>query len=225
MLDRTPSFAAIAGFLVVTLNGCEDLQARSFQSAACVTIGTPKPTVGYTYQHRDSNGTVSQFTQHWEEVTPTGSRLRIVRGAKVTIQVNEHHIEEDVSVIDATTSSDASGGVNSKTTFRPGVVGDPAFRACAGRSWPIHVVTARHSSAQGNASAPTYAGTLTIVALREAVTVPAGRFDTVHYIRTSTTPVGKSVDEYWKSIEHGVIVRHTSKGPTGVATEVLQAIR
>jgi hypothetical protein len=168
------TFAAIAGFLVVTLNGW-DLQARSFQTADCVTIGTPKPAVGYTYQHRDSSGTVSQYTQHWEELTATGSRLRIVRGATVTIQINEHHIEDDVSVIDATTSTDSRERVNSKTTFRPGVVGDPAFRACVGRSWPIRAATARHSSAQGNASAPTYAGTLKIVAIREAVTVPAGR--------------------------------------------------
>jgi len=214
MLIRALTVGIVTGFIVVPPQGGD-----------CVTIGTPKPTVGYTYQHRDSSGTVSQYTQHWDEVTPTGSRLRVVRGTNVTIQINEHHIEDDVSVIDATTSSDAGGRVTSKTTFRPGVVGDPAFRACAGRSWPIRAATVRHSSAQGNASAPTYAGTLTIVAIREAVTVPAGRFETVHYTRTQTTPVGKSVDEYWKSIDHGVIVKHTSKVPGGALTEVLQSIR
>jgi hypothetical protein len=201
------------------------LSAQTRSGTDCVTIGTPKPTLGYTYQHKDSNGAVSEYTTYWEEVTPTGSRHRTVLGKIVTVQVDQHHIEADVSVIDATTSSGADGRVISKTTFRPGVVADPAFRACAGRSWPIPASTAVHSSAGMNASAPTPAGTLTIVAIREAVTVPAGRFDTVRYTRTTMTPAGKSVDEYWKAIDQGVVVKHTATLPNGGATEVLQSIR
>ncbi len=52
------------------------------------------------------------------------------------------------------------------------------------------------------------------------VTVPAGTFDTVHYIRTS-----QSTDEYWKSLEHGVVVKHVATLPMGTMTEVLSAIR
>ena len=66
----------------------------------------------------------------------------------------------------------------------------------------------------------TPAGTLRIVAIREKVTVPAGTFDAVHYIRTS-----QSTDEYWKSLEHGVIVKHIGTLPTGVVTEVLLSIK
>jgi hypothetical protein len=67
----------------------------------------------------------------------------------------------------------------------------------------------------------THAGTLAIVAIPESVTVPAGTFETVRYTRTMATPVGPSVDEYWRSIEHGVVVKHTSTLPGGAATEVL----
>jgi hypothetical protein len=209
-----PLAAAVAAFLA----------AQSARAEDCVTIGTPKPSAGYTYQRRDANGTTSEYTNYWQEVTAKGSQVRTVRREAVTIQINEHHIEDDVSVIDRTTSRDALGRVEA-TTFSPGVVGDPAFRACAGRSWPIRSGTARHTSARTNASAQTYPGTLTIIGIREAVTVPAGRFETVHYIRTQTTPAGKSVDEYWKSTEHGVIVKHTSKLPGGASSEVLQSIR
>ena len=55
--------------------------------------------------------------------------------------------------------------------------------------------------------------------------MPAGTFDAVHYTRTMATPVGQSVEEYWKSIEHGVIVKHVSTLPAGAATEVLVSIR
>ena len=38
-------------------------------------------------------------------------------------------------------------------------------------------------------------------------------------------PVGPSVDEYWRSIEHGVVVKHTSTLPGGATSEVLVSIR
>ena len=129
-----------------------------------------------------------------------------------------------MSVIRAMSTGGAGAG-NTRTTFSPGVVGDPLFRACAGRSWPIPAVTARHSSSHGEHSATTYPGTLAIVAIREPVTVPAGSFQAVRFSRTGATPVGTSVEEYWKSIEHGVIVKHTSTLPGGASTAVLVSIR
>jgi len=42
----------------------------------------------------------------------------------------------------------------------------------------------------------------------------------VRYVRTS-----QSTDEYWKSIEHGVIVKHTGTLPVGTVTDVLVSIR
>jgi hypothetical protein len=79
----------------------------------------------------------------------------------------------------------------------------------------------RHlQSGQINASSGTPAGTLTIIAIRERVNVPAGQFDTAHYIRTS-----QSTDEYWKSIDHGVVVKHIAILTGAVVTEVLLSIR
>ena len=188
--------------------------------ANCVTIATPKPSVGYTYDHAESTGNRSQYTQHWESVTTTGSRVRVTGPRGTEIQVSEHHIVEDVMVLDRQSKTNAKGGVIDATAFRPGLVGDPAFRACAGRSWPIPSVTATYQSTQTKASAGTPAGTLKIVAIREKVTVPAGQFDTVHYIRTS-----QSTDEYWKSIDHGVVVKHIATLPRAVVTEVLVSIK
>jgi hypothetical protein len=141
-------------------------------------------------------------------------RLPVRRGTE--IQVSEHHIVDDVMVLDRQRKVNANGGVIDATAFRPGVVGDSAFRACAGRSWPIPSVTATYQSGQINASSGTPAGTLTIIAIRERVTVPAGQFDMVHYIRTS-----QSTDEYWKSIDHGVVVKHIATLTGAVVTEVL----
>ncbi len=186
----------------------------------CVTIATPKPALGYNYQHVESTGGKSHYTDHWESVTATGSRVRTTRGGAVSVQVNRHHIADDVAVLDETRRMNAQGGALESTLFRPGIVSDPAFRACAGRSWRIPSVTASYRSQQTTASAASPAGTLKIVAIRETITVPAGTFSTVHYIRTS-----QSVDEYWKSIEHGVVVKHIGRLPRAVVTDVLVAIK
>jgi hypothetical protein len=114
----------------------------------------------------------------------------------------------------------ARGGTVSSTTFAPALVSDPAFRACAGKSWPVTSVTATYQSGQQHGSAMTAAGTLTIIAIREKLTVPAGTFDTVHYKRTS-----QSVDEYWKSTAEGVIVKHIGTLPNFTVTETLQSIK
>ncbi len=194
-------------------------QARG-AAGDCVAIGTPKPMVTYVYQHTETRGKVTEMRTTWESVTDTGSRARTSGPQGVTVQVNEHHVVDDVAILAKSTKLDAKGTVIDTTTFRPGLVSDPAVRGCAGRSWPIPPVTATYKSAQANASAATPAGTLKIVAIRERVTVPAGTFDTVHYIRTS-----QSTDEYWKSIEHGVVVKHIATLPMGTMTEVLSAIR
>ena len=65
-------------------------------------------------------------------------------------------------------------------------------------------MTATFQSSATNASAETPAGTLRIVSIHERdQRFQQDSFDTVHYVRTS-----QSTDEYWKSIEHGVVVKH-----------------
>lgn len=186
----------------------------------CVSIGKPQPSVAYTYEHSESAGKGSRYTDQWESVTDRGSRVRVTRGNNTQLHANEHHVVDDVTVLDRTTKMSPGGGVIDSTAFRPGIISDLAFRACAGRSWPIRPVTASYQSDRNKASAQTPVGILRIVAIREAITVPAGKFETVHYIRTS-----QSTDEYWKSIEHGVVVKHVGRLPGGVVTEVLLSIR
>jgi hypothetical protein len=193
---------------------------QSIVPADCVTIAVPKPSVGYTYEHVESTGNQSRYTQHWESVTATGSRVRVTGPRGTEVQVSEHHIDDDVMVLDRQSKLDANGSVIDATAFRPGIVGDPAFRACAGRSWPIPSVTATYQSGQRKASAKTPTGILKIIAIREKVAVPAGQFNTVHYIRTS-----QSTDEYWKSLDHGVVVKHMATVRGAVVTEVLVSIK
>jgi hypothetical protein len=207
-------------FVAAALAAGSLISAQGAAAPDCVAIAKPKPTVVYTFQYVQSTGTPTQTTQQWESVTDTGSKVRITGPAGLEIQVNEHHIVNDAMVLDRTTKQNGNGGMIAATSFTPGLVGDPAFRACAGQQWPIPSVTATYRSSQNNASAQTQAGTLRIVAIRERITVPAGSFDTVHYIRTS-----QSVDEYWKSTAHGVIVRHIAKTGGVTVTETLQSIK
>ena len=225
VLQRILTTAAAGGLVATVLAAPPALAQGVRQTGDCVIIGKPRPAAAYIYERTDQRGSVTEYTRHWDELTATSSRQRMLRGSSAITIVTEHRIEDDVSVIAVVTSSDPGGAGNSRTTFQPRVVGDPAFRACAGRSWAIDAVNARHSFAQGEHSAPTYAGTLQIVAIRESVTVPAGTFPAVRYIRTMATPVGQSVEEYWKSIEHGVVVKHVSTLPGGDSTEVLVSIR
>jgi len=199
------------------------IAARSRQNATapdCVSIGKPRPSVGYTYELTQPAGVRSQFTSYWDDISETASRVRIVRANGTVIQANEHHIADDVLLLDKTSQLSATGAVVATTVFRPGLVGDTGFRACAGRSWPIPSVTASYQSSQTKASSPTPAGTLRIVAIHEAVTVPAGTFQTVHYIRTS-----QSTDEYWKAIDQGVVVKHVGTLPSAVVTETLVSVK
>ncbi|HEY7286105.1 MAG TPA: hypothetical protein VH497_11710 [Vicinamibacterales bacterium] len=196
------------------------VSAQRASASDCVTIAVPKPTATFVYQHTEPGGRATRVSNTWDRFNETGSRLRAEGPAGVFVQVNAHHIENDVVVLDGTSKLGPSGNPIDSTTFKPGLIAEPAFHACAGQSWQIPPVTATFQSSQTNTSASTPAGTLKIVAVRERVTVPAGTFDTVHYVRTS-----QSTDEYWKSIEHGVIVKHTGTLPAGTASEILLEIR
>lgn len=189
-------------------------------SADCVTIGTPKPTASYVIQHSESTGKTTTVTQVWESVTETGSRMKWTGPAGNWIQVTEHRIVDDVSVLDRTSKLDLNGALTEATSFRPGIVGDPAFRACAGRTWQIPAVTALFQSGTLKVTQQTPPGSLRIVSIRERVTVPAGTFDAVRYVRTS-----QSTDEYWKSIDQGVVVKHIGKVNGVTITEILAAIK
>ena len=197
------------------------LATLAMQAAAadCVTIATPRPTLRFSYQQTQSPGAGSRRTEQWESVTASGSRVRVTRSGATEISVNEYRIVDDVAVVDRNRKLGAGGGQIDSTSFKPGMVLDPAFRACAGRSWPIPPVTASYRSKQQQASATTPAGQLRILAIHEQLSTPAGQFDTVHYVRTS-----QSRDEYWKSIEHGVVVKHLATLPRFVLSDVLVKI-
>ena len=222
---RALTCVAVAGIAIGALpNGSPSVAPSRAQDRAgqpdCVVIGTPKPSVVYTYRLTQSTGSVSQYSQQWEAVTPTGSKVRVNGPRGIEIQTNQHRIVNDAMVLDRSTKTNANGGVIEATEFRPGIVGDPAFRACAGRSWAIPSVTANYQSGATKASAATPAGTLRIVAIKERITVPAGTFDAVRYVRTS-----QSSDEYWKSIEHGVVVKHIGRLSNAAVTDELLAIK
>ncbi len=224
--QRVLTSGALAGVLAAVLlvhpagwTGPEPAGQQAAR-ADCVDIATPNPSAVFTYRLTQSSGAVSQYTHQWESVTPTGARVRVNGPQGVEYRTNQHRIVDDAAVLDRTSKSGPKGALIDATAFKPGLVMDPAFRACAGRSWQIQTVTATYQSGTQKATASTPAGTLRIVALREKTTVPAGTFETVRYVRTS-----QSTDEYWKSIVHGVVVKHVGKLPNGVVTEELIAIK
>ena len=216
---RLMLIAAVALAAPFSLASAPNQQGRA-GAVDCVTIGKPKPTATYVVQHSESNGKTTTITQVWESVTETGSRMKWNGPSGSWIQVTDHHIVDDVSVLDRTSKLDLNGAPTEVTSFRPGIVGDPAFRACAGRTWQIPAVTALFQSGTLKVTQQTPAGSLRIVGIRERVTVPAGTFDTVHYVRTS-----QSADEYWKSIDEGVVVKHIGKANGVTITETLTSIK
>jgi hypothetical protein len=195
-------------------------QGRAGAGGDCVTIGTPKPTASYVIQHSESTGKTTTVTQVWESMTETGSRMKWTGPAGNWIQVIDHHIVDDVTVLDRTSKLDLGGALTEATTFRPGIVGEPAFRACTGRTWQIPAVTALFQSGTLKVTQQTPPGSLRIIAIRERVTVQAGTFETVHYTRTSQSPA-----DYWKSVEHGVVVKHVGKVNGVTITETLTSIK
>ena len=123
-------------------------------------------------------------------------------------------------MLDRTSKLDLNGAPTEVTSFKPGIVGDPAFRACIGRTWQIPAVTAFFQSGTLKVTQQTPVGSLRIVSIRERVTVPAGTFDAVRYVRTS-----QSTDEYWKSIDQGVVVKHIGRVNGVTITETLTTIK
>jgi hypothetical protein len=211
---------AVALAAHISLASAPTQQGRAGAAGHCVTLGTPKPTASYVIQHSESTGKTAAITQMWESMTETGSRMKWSGPAGSYIQVTDHHIVDDVTVLDRTSKLDLNGALTEATTFRPGIVGEPAFRACAGRTWQIPAVTALFQSGTLKVTQQTPAGSLRIVSIRERVTVPAGTFDAVRYVRTS-----QSSAEYWKSIEHGVVVKHIAKVNGVTITETLTSIK
>lgn len=211
---------SIVGICLIVASGLHVAAQEKVRPADCVMLGRPKPTASYVYEHVQSNGVRTETTQQWESVTDEGFRLRATGAKGVEFVVNEHEIVDGIAVLRRTRKQTANGAVLEATSFEPGLVSDPATRVCAGQSRAIPAVTARFSSREINHAVTTPAGTLRIVAINERITVPAGTFNTVHYIRTS-----QSTDEYWKSIEHGVIVKHVGRLPGDTVTDTLVAIR
>lgn len=236
MILRMVSIPIGAAICAVVMSFTLPLGARAKQApvvvpANCVSIGKPKPNLSYTYRQTESGGNSSAFTDRWEQFTTTGSRLLTTKssskGQGVLTTANRHRVVNDLLILDHSTQSGTEGGVriNNSTSYEPGVVAEPANRACAGRTWPIRAVNVTSQSAQGRFSGMSDPGTLKIIAIHESVTVPAGRFDTVHYKRTMNSAGGPVVDEYWKSIEHGVTIKRVHTMPGRAVTAILHAIR
>ena len=229
-MSLLPRRFAVCG-LIAGLAACLPLQfsvaddAKILPITGCVTLGTPKPNRGYTYRQTQSTGGMSEFTDWWESFTKTNSRLLTTPGRSKgsgVLTVNKHRIVNDVLVLDS--SSQSGPGAGGSSWFRPGVVSVPA-RACMGRSWPVPGVMVTNQSSQGTFSARSDEGTLKIISIHEAITVPAGRFDTVHWARNLRTKAGMQLNEYWTSVEHGVIVKRTHTISSVVTTATLLAIK
>lgn len=223
---HSPITATIAAIFLLPAQIAGAAESQVNPVTKCVTIGTPKPDRGYTYRQTQSSGATSEFTDWWEEFSKTGSRLLTTKGrtkGSGILTVNRHRVVNDVLVLDSSSQSGPGAGGNS--SYRPGVVSVPAFQACEERSWPVAAVKVTNQSSQGTFSAMSDAGTLKIVAIHEPITVPAGRFDTVRYARNLNSRAGLQLNEYWTSIEHGVVVKrmHTTNGV--VITATLQAIK
>lgn len=192
----------------------------------CVTLGAPKPAVLYTYRYADTSGGV-EYTNQWKQFSATGSELVTTRMNGVSTYVSRHSVANDVFVLESSSAAgtDPGGPFNNTMVYTPGAIGDPAYRACEGQTWQIPVVSATSKSARGTFSFKTDPGTMKIVSINESVTVPAGTFNTVRYTKTMNSGQGQVLDEFWKSIDHGVTVKRNSTQPGSVATEVLVAIK
>lgn len=204
-------------------------QAGSTPSMSCVDLGTPKPALSFVYRSTTLGMGTVEYTHKWDELTSVGSRLVTTTngpGGATSTTINRHRVVDDLFVVDSSTASGRNG--ERSTSYKPGAMGDPAFRACAGKSWAIPAVEVTTTSPLGTSNFATQRdrpASLMIFAVHEPLTVPAGTFDTVRYVRTRNTLEGQLKDEIWKSIEHGVMVKHTTTAPDLTSTDVLIAIR
>ena len=100
MKTRSFTAAMLAAMGLAAGSGPAAAQPR----ANCVALGTPNPSLTYTYI-RTERGASVEFATQWEEVTPTGSRQRTTRagrGGGSSNNVSRHRIENDVSIIQET---------------------------------------------------------------------------------------------------------------------------
>lgn len=201
-------------------------QAEPQRTANCVTLGAPKPALSYSYRYVDTSGS-NDYTNQWKQFSATGSQLVTTQARGKSSYVSKHSVNDDVFVLESSTATGTDGGgpFTTSMTYSPGAIGDPAYKACEGKTWTIPAVNATNKSSSGSFSAKTDPGTMRIVKVNESVTVPAGTFNTVRYIKTMNSGRGQVVDEFWKSIDHGVTVKRTSTQPGSVATETLIAIK
>ena len=236
MISRMDSkrLIALLSAMVVVLalsTGASADQPTGVLPARCVTISTPKPNREYTYRQTESGGNSSAFTDHWEEFTATGSRVLTKKtggpGQGTITTVNRHRIMKGLYLLDSSSQTGTSGGarIDNSSSYVPAIVADAANPVCEKRSWPIRSSKVTNTSAHGTFSAMSDAGSLQITSIHESITVPAGKFDTVHSKRVMNTARGPAVDEYWKSIEHGVTVKRVHTFPGGGVTATLQAIK
>ena len=109
----------------------------------CVKIGRPKLGVKYAFHFTDGAGTVSTSTTEYLAVSDTSVRLRLTHtGAFGTVErVNDStlRVEDDLVVVEKMVSSGTNerGAFQNTVTFQPARIGDPASRACSGRTWSI----------------------------------------------------------------------------------------
>lgn len=192
-------------------------------TADCVAFGQPRSTTTYVYRRSDPGAPVTEYSHRWTEFTAERASVAVVRGKVNEAVTHKYKVQDDVSMIAATASRTSTG--SSRTDFRPALMGEPMSRACAGRTWKIKAVAATYTAGSQVSTASTFAGTMKIVSLRETIQVPAGRFECVRYTRTLATPAGPSLDEYWKSVEHGVVVKQVSKVGGRASTTELTAIQ
>jgi hypothetical protein len=204
-------------------------QANRAPATDCVDLGTPKPALTFVYRTAIQGMGTYEYTHKWDELTTTASRLVTARtgpGGSTFTTVNQHRVVDDVFVVDSSTSTGKDG--ERTMSYKPGSVRDPAFRACAGKSWDIPAVEVTTRTPLATLSFATQRdqrASLMVFAVDDSVTVPAGTFKSVRYVRTRNTLDGQMRDEVWKSIEHGVMVKQTITAGTDTVTDVLIAIR
>ena len=78
-----------------------------------MTLGAPKPTLNFTYRYADTSSS-SDYTNRWDQFSPTGSRLITTRtgaNAGQSTYVSKHQVVDDTFVLEASTAvgTDANG--------------------------------------------------------------------------------------------------------------------
>ena len=89
---------------------------RQAAGTNCVTLGTPKPTVSFTYRYSDTTVS-SEYANRWEEMTATGSRMTTTRtGANAGQSTSVTLVVDDVVVLAGSTAAQALMAAARSTT-------------------------------------------------------------------------------------------------------------